>query len=130
MLTGMPSTRVAKSVPWSRLKPRRKYWFALPSPLCCVTTSPGTASRTSAGLRIGRFSSWAASTVPSLAAATSPISARRRAWTTTSSRPSTAGMPLATPAPGRTSQDSPSASQAGVRRVTKGGVRPGKYEDY
>jgi hypothetical protein len=34
MFTGMPSTRLAKSVPWSRLKPRRKYWLALPLPLC------------------------------------------------------------------------------------------------
>jgi hypothetical protein len=24
----MPATHVAKSVPWSRLKPRRKYWLA------------------------------------------------------------------------------------------------------
>ena len=32
MLTGMPSTWMAKSVPWSRLKPRRKNWLALPSP--------------------------------------------------------------------------------------------------
>ena len=34
MLTGMPSSEMARSVPWSRLKPRRKYWLALPSPLC------------------------------------------------------------------------------------------------
>src|ERR671928_204473 len=40
MLTGTPLTEVAKSVPWSRLKPRRKYWFALPSPECCVTSGP------------------------------------------------------------------------------------------
>src|ERR1022692_1385618 len=31
MLTGRPFTKVAKSVPWSRLKPRRKYWLAFPS---------------------------------------------------------------------------------------------------
>ena len=40
----MPATQVAKSVPWSRLKPRRKYWFALPAPLCCVTAMPGISS--------------------------------------------------------------------------------------
>lgn len=27
----MPSTVMARSVPWSRLKPRRKYWLALPA---------------------------------------------------------------------------------------------------
>jgi hypothetical protein len=29
MLTGMSSTEIARSVPWSRLNPRRKYWLAL-----------------------------------------------------------------------------------------------------
>src|SRR3979490_2446886 len=54
MLIGMPSTEIARSVPWSRLKPRRKYWLALPSPLCCVTISPGAASSASAGRENGR----------------------------------------------------------------------------
>src|ERR1700736_1019600 len=54
MLTGIPSTEIAKSVPGSRLKPRKKYWLALPSPLCCVTISPGTASRISPGRVTGR----------------------------------------------------------------------------
>ena len=53
MLTGMPSTEIARSVPWSRLKPRRKYWLALPSPLCCVTIRPGTTSSASAGRENG-----------------------------------------------------------------------------
>jgi hypothetical protein len=30
MFTGVPSTVTAKPVPWSRSKPRRKYWLALP----------------------------------------------------------------------------------------------------
>jgi hypothetical protein len=30
-----------------RLKPRRKYWLALPSPECWVTISPGTTSSAS-----------------------------------------------------------------------------------
>src|SRR5258705_13626952 len=54
MLTGMPSTLMARSVPWSRLKPRRKYWLALPSPECWVTISPGTASSNSPTRDAGR----------------------------------------------------------------------------
>ena len=54
MLTGMPSTVMARSVPWSRLKPRRKYWLALPSPECWVTISPGTASSNSPTRAAGR----------------------------------------------------------------------------
>src|ERR1700730_13671851 len=54
MLTGMSSTQIARSVPWSRLKPRRKYWLALPSPLCWVTIRPGTTSSASAGRETGR----------------------------------------------------------------------------
>ena len=50
----MPSTVMARSVPWSRLKPRRKYWLALPSPECCVTISPGTASSNSPTRAAGR----------------------------------------------------------------------------
>ena len=53
MFTGAPSTRVARSVPWSRLKPRRKYWFALPSPECWVTIKPGTTSSASPGREKG-----------------------------------------------------------------------------
>src|SRR4029077_6480386 len=54
----MPSTLMARSVPWSRLKPRKKYWLALPSPECWVTIRPGTASSTSPGRVTGRaFSS-------------------------------------------------------------------------
>ena len=54
MLIGMPSSQMARSVPWSRLKPRRKYWLALPSPECWVTIRPGTASSISPGRSIGR----------------------------------------------------------------------------
>src|ERR1700681_3769467 len=53
MLTGMSSTEMARSVPWSRLKPRKKYWLALPSPLCWVMIRPGTTSRASAGRENG-----------------------------------------------------------------------------
>jgi hypothetical protein len=59
MFTGMPwPLVVAKSVPWSRLKPRRKYWLALPSPECWVTITPGTNSSTSPGRSAG--SAWPA----------------------------------------------------------------------
>ena len=60
MLTGMPSTVIARSVPWSRLKPRRKYWLALPSPECWVTISPGTTSSASPG----RENGWAFTSAP------------------------------------------------------------------
>ena len=53
MLTGMPSTLIERSVPWSRLKPRRKYWLALPSPECWVTIRPGTTSSASPGRKKG-----------------------------------------------------------------------------
>src|SRR5450631_4336279 len=53
MLTGMSSTQIPRSVPWSRLKPRRKYWLALPSPLCWVMIRPGTTSGASAGREDG-----------------------------------------------------------------------------
>ncbi len=38
---------MAKSVPWSRLKPRKKYWLAFPPPACWVMMTPGTVSRIS-----------------------------------------------------------------------------------
>jgi len=38
------------------IEARRKYWFALPSPLCWVMTTPGTYSSTSPGRCIGRAS--------------------------------------------------------------------------
>ena len=60
MLTGMPSILMARSVPWSRLKPRRKYWLALPSPECWVTISPGTTSSASPGREKG----WAFTSAP------------------------------------------------------------------
>src|SRR4051794_30123957 len=60
MLTGMPSTLMARSVPWSRLKPRKKYWLALPSPECWVTISPGTTSRASPT----RENGWAFTSAP------------------------------------------------------------------
>src|SRR5262245_6389628 len=55
MLTGIPPTVTRKSVPWSRLNPRRKYWLAFPSPLCWVTMRPGTVSSSSPVLRMGRI---------------------------------------------------------------------------
>ena len=60
MLTGMPSILMARSVPWSRLKPRKKYWLALPSPECWVTISPGTTSSASPG----RAKGWAFTSAP------------------------------------------------------------------
>ena len=47
MLIGMPSSQMARSVPWSRFMPRRKYWWLCPRPLCWVTIRPGAASSTS-----------------------------------------------------------------------------------
>ena len=41
-LIGTSSMEAEKSVPWSRLIPRRKYWFALP---CRVTVIPTPAAR-------------------------------------------------------------------------------------
>ncbi len=58
------------SVPWSRLKPRRKNWLALPSPECCVTIRPGTASSTSPGRVTGRLLIAAPETRPALAEST------------------------------------------------------------
>src|SRR5690606_5863898 len=73
MLTGRPSTFMARSVPWSRLKPRRKYWLALPSPLCWVAMSPGTNSSSSAGRDMGRRFNCAPNTRPSVADCGSPV---------------------------------------------------------
>ena len=53
-LMGTPSTKPAKSVPWSRLKPRRKYWLALPPEECSVAIMPGMTSTSSAARLIGR----------------------------------------------------------------------------
>ena len=61
--SGIPSRKMAKSVPWSRLKPRRKYWLALPPPACCVMMRPGSVSKISPERRIGRFLSSSAPTV-------------------------------------------------------------------
>jgi hypothetical protein len=72
MFTGMASTKVAKSVPWSRLKPRRKYWLALPSPLCWVTIMPGTNSSSSPVRNAGRLSISLAVMLPWLAASEVP----------------------------------------------------------
>src|SRR5215472_13147341 len=52
MLTGISASVMSMSVPWSRLKPRRKYWLALPSPLCWVAIKPGTSSSTHARPRL------------------------------------------------------------------------------
>ena len=61
----MPSTHMEKSVPWSRFMPRKKYWLAFPSPLCCVATIPGNISASSPILRIGRVLKSARVTKPS-----------------------------------------------------------------
>jgi hypothetical protein len=50
------------------LKPRRKYWLALPLPECWAATIPGTASSSSATRSSGRTSRSEPPTVPSLAA--------------------------------------------------------------
>ncbi len=55
--TGKPSTKTAKSVPWSRSKPRRKYCCALPPPACCTVNRPGTVSSTPSARIRGRSAS-------------------------------------------------------------------------
>ena len=65
--------KMAKSVPWSRLKPRRKYWLALPPPACCVMMRPGTVSRISPERRIGRSWISVAPTVPWVPESAIPI---------------------------------------------------------
>jgi hypothetical protein len=65
------------------LKPRRKYWLALPSPECCVTTRPGTNSSRSAGRSIGRAWIREASIEPRDAASVAPIGSSGLALTTT-----------------------------------------------
>src|SRR4030095_14609584 len=94
MFIGTSSITVVKSVPWSRLKPRRKYWFALPDPECWTAIRPGTASSNSATRSRGRTDRSAPPTAPSLAASALPISASPRPTTTTSSStsPATAGV--------------------------------------
>src|SRR5574343_788463 len=73
MFTGMPITWVEKSLPWSRLTPRKKYWLALPSPECWVTTMPGMVSSSSAGRKKARPSTCSAPITPWLAALLLPI---------------------------------------------------------
>jgi len=91
----MPSTIVAKSLPWSRLKPRRKYWLALPSPLCCVTIMPGMASSSSAGRSSGLLTRRSAKIRPSEALSAVPRAARPCTCTDSSCRVSSARAWLA-----------------------------------
>jgi len=86
MFTGMPSIDVEKSVPWSRLKPRRKYWLALPLPECAVATSPGTNSSRSPVRSSGCSAMSAWLTLPSEAEMASPTRFWRRPVTITLSR--------------------------------------------
>ncbi len=81
----MSSTVIRKSVPWSRLKPRRKYWFALPLPLCWVMITPGTVSSSSPGRRIGRSASSFCPVTPSDAESAMPTMSEARSITWISS---------------------------------------------
>ena len=72
MFSGSPNSDVARSVPWSRLKPRANCWLLLPGPLCCVITTPGTVSSTSPARISGRRRSSSAPTTPSLALPATP----------------------------------------------------------
>src|SRR5581483_7304235 len=54
--TGTPSTKIAKSVPWSESKPRMRYCAAFAPPWCCATTSPGTSFSTWVIVSCGRSS--------------------------------------------------------------------------
>ena len=81
--SGISSRKTAKSVPWSRLKPRRKYWLALPPPACCVMMTPGTVSKTSPERRMGRSSSSVWPTVPWVADWAIPVRSSSRPCTFT-----------------------------------------------
>ena len=72
-------------MPWSRLKPRTKYWFALPPPLCWVTTTPGTVSSSSPGRSSGRRARSSRPVTPSLAESAIPIMSEPRPVTSISS---------------------------------------------
>ena len=61
--------------------PRRKYWLALPSPLCWETIRPGTASSISPGREIGRVFSVSPETRRSLAESVGSASSARGAVT-------------------------------------------------
>ncbi len=73
-------------MPWSRLKPRKKYWLAFPPPACWVMIIPGTVSIISPSRRIGRVASSSATTVPCVAEVAMPIMLSCRPSTTTVGR--------------------------------------------
>ena len=85
MFTGMPSTNVARSVPWSRLKPRSRYWFAFPSPEWEVTVRPGIVSSSWPVRYTGRICSSCRVIAPWLEVAAIPRRLRVDAVTTTPS---------------------------------------------
>ena len=86
MFSGIPSSVVAKSVPWSRFHPRRKYWFAFPPPACCVTTMPGIVSKISPRRSKGRARISSPLAVFCDAAVVSPVRSARFPVMTVSSR--------------------------------------------
>src|SRR5262245_20087650 len=122
---GMPSTVMAKSVPWSRLNPRRKYWLALPSPECWVTTMPGTVSSSSPRRRSGLSSRSTRPTAPCDALLATPSRSSARPRTTTSgnvSVPSSTAVGFSCPqaAIGRALTSS-STRRIGTQYVREGG---------
>ena len=87
----------AKSVPWSRLKPRRKYWLALPPPECWVAMKPGMTSSSSPIRWIGRSARSTLPICPSDADLARPIRLAERPVTTMSETGDPATAPAAGP---------------------------------
>lgn len=119
MLTGMASTWVEKSVPWSRLNPRRKYWLAFPLPECWVATSPGTNSRRSPARCRGRSAISPCPTEPCDAEIASPTRFSRRPSTCTVSSTAASAAEFSSAAraafPGSPTPPAASASSAIAR---------------
>ena len=70
-------------MPWSKLKPRRKYWLALPDPLCWVAIMPGTVSINSPTRDKGRYWNSGWPTSPCDAEYSIPIKSLARPSTST-----------------------------------------------
>jgi hypothetical protein len=77
-------SKARRMSPFHSPYPRIKYWLALPSPLCEVTSSPGTVSSNWPGRYAGASANSASTTTPSPAVQAIPMSSSRFAVTTTS----------------------------------------------
>ncbi len=108
--------------------PRRKYWLAFPSPLCCVTIRPGAASSISPGRSIGRVLSVSPEMRFSLAASVGSDSRSRGATTVT------VGSAVEAPVPGPNGSGACAVGEEGAAggrlgRRRAGGAEQGKAEE-